>query len=183
MAQLDPERFSSSQEWHLARSKAETELTNFELALMFAYAAFERYVVQTCRLVGGPELGFNEAVILHVVRMHDRPKDAATVARLLNRDDLPNVQYALRKLLSFGLIERVKVGQTAVFQPTEIGLEWTDRYAALRRQVLSEIFANNSYAGDSTASLARAISVKAGLFDAAARASAVLNPSNLFDEP
>lgn len=179
---LDPDRFSSSQAWHLARSEDEVRLTDFEFALMAATAGFERYAVQTARLVGGPELGYSEVVIIHVVRMHDTPKDAATIARLLNRDDLPNVQYALRKLVSTGLVEKSKQGTTTVFSTTAEGVRWTDRYAALRTKILLGIVtAEHAFSGG-LGRATRAMSVLAGIFDSSARAAALLNPATLFDE-
>ncbi len=174
--------YATSREWHLARSPEETEITNFEFALMAASSAFERYVIQTSRLVGEPELGFNEVVIMHVVRMQDRPKDATTIARFLNRDDLPNVQYALRKMVSIGLITKTKSGTSTVFEATEEGVRWTERYSALRVKVLMDLMMSDEGFLNRLQSATRALSMLAGMYDASSRTAASLNPNTLFGE-
>lgn len=179
---LDPDRYSNAQSWHLARTNDETRLTDMEFSIMAASAAFERYVVQMSRLVGGPEIGFNESVILHVVRMHERAKDASTIARYLNRDDLPNVQYALRKLVALGYIEKEKAGSATVFAVTTAGRQWTDRYAALREKLLLSQMQTTDMFGQATlATTANVIGIIGGMYDAATRAGGILNPSTLFD--
>ena len=40
-----------------------------------------------------------------VVRMGDEPKRLSEIGQLLNRVDVPNLQYATRKLVRSGLIE------------------------------------------------------------------------------
>lgn len=174
---LDTDRYSKSQEWHLARSERETEITNFEFNLMAAAAAFERCVTQLCHLLG-QDLAYNEAVILHVVRMHDRPKDAATIARLLNRDDLPNVQYALRKLVNLGLIVKTKQRGGSYFSTTEAGTRWTESYADLRARIMLTLQDSNAK-GDKLDLSVPALALMAATYDAAGRAAAILNPTNL----
>ncbi len=179
---LDANRFSSSQAWHLAEGPEAIQLTDFEFAMLAVHAAFERYAVQTARLCGGPELNFTEVLIIHVVRMHDRPKDAATIARLLNRDDLPNVQYALRKLVTSGLVEKSKLGTATVFSTSDEGVRWTDRYAALRSKVMLEFLgAEDLFAGRLEVAT-RSAAVLAGMFDSSSRAAALLNPVALATE-
>ena len=45
-----------------------------------------------------------ENALLHIIRMNDRPKTMKDLARLTNRDDMPNMQYSLRKLMGAGLV-------------------------------------------------------------------------------
>ena len=120
--------------------------------------------------------------ILHVVRMQERPKDTATIAQLTNRDDLPNLQYNLRKLVSMGLLERTKSGTSSVFAVTPAGREVTDRYAALRRQVLAS---NLVELADVTVKLQHAIRsmhILTGLYEAASRDLATINPTVMFTD-
>ncbi|MGX7732165.1 winged helix DNA-binding protein [Rhodococcus sp. 2H158] len=176
-APLDPGR-----RWHLAQDPYEEALTAFEFAVLQAQRGFERFAVQAMHVAGDLDLAFNEVVALHVVRMQERPKDTATIAQLTNRDDLPNLQYNLRKLVSLGLLERTKSGTSSVFAVTPAGREVTDRYAALRRQVLAS---NLVELADVTVKLQHAIRsmhILTGLYEAASRDLATINPTVMFTD-
>jgi predicted MarR family transcription regulator len=69
--------------------------------------------------------------------MNDRPKSIKDLARLTNRDDVPNIQYSLRKLIGAGLVERKGSGRSGVtYEVTVEGRRVTDDYGALRRRLL-----------------------------------------------
>lgn len=174
--------YEAARTWHLATQREDETLTSFEFALMHALEAFQRFSVQGSHLVGATELSFNEVVVLHVVRMQDRPKDASTIAKLLNRDDLPNVLYNLRKLVTLKLIEKVKIGSGVHFQTTEAGIAVTDRYAELRRQVLLENMGSLEGLNEQLDFATRVLQVMTGLYDAAARETALINPATLFND-
>lgn len=166
--------------WHLAKDTRGELTTSFEFALMQVFEAYERWVVQAARLVGNPDINYPEVVILHVVRMQERAKDAATIAKLVNRDDLPNVLYTLRKLVSLGLAEKVKVGSGTYFQATERGRMETDRYAALRSDLLLKSMAQVTDIDSKLETVNSLLKVMTGLYDGAARETAVINPVALF---
>src|SRR5437764_9438564 len=84
--------------WHLAQTDFEYRVTAFEWSLARLNEAFARFVSELGAITIGPDLKHSEHMILHAIRMQDRAKGGATIARLLNRDDLQNVQYSLRKL-------------------------------------------------------------------------------------
>ena len=98
--------------WHLANDETEFKVTELEFAMMRVLEAFSRWVAAADEMVGLSELKHGEHVILHVIRMQNRPKSGATIARLLNRDDLPNIQYSLRKLENAGFIQKNKEAGT-----------------------------------------------------------------------
>ncbi len=54
----------------------------------------------------GVDLSGAEASILHIIHLNGTPKGLAEIARLLHRDDLVNLQYGLKKLLSHGFIAK-----------------------------------------------------------------------------
>ena len=92
--------------WHLAASDAEVDTTELEFALMRAFEGFGRWqsecLASVCDLAAtGPE-----NALLHIIRMNERPKSIKDLARLTNRDDVPNIQYSLRKLIGAGLVAR-----------------------------------------------------------------------------
>lgn len=169
--------------WHLGRTPAEADLASLEFTLMAAGAAFERYVTQISLLIGEPELTYNEIVILHVIRMYDRPKDATTIARLVNRDDLANVQYTLRKLVSVGLVKKIRSGVTAHYVTTPAGTEWTERYASLRSRLLIDLMTPAEIAEENLAEVARRLTRLTVLYDSSSRSAGILNPHRLFEEP
>ena len=77
-------------------------------------------------------------VILHIIRLHDRPKSATMIANLLNRDDIQNVQYSLRKLLGYQLVSKSRAAKSNVhsYQITDQGRARVRQYAHFRRQGL-----------------------------------------------
>lgn len=168
----------SARSWHLAITPEDEVVTKFEFALMQVDEAYQRFAVHIARLAAQHEdPTFNEIVILHLVRMHDRPKDAATIATLLNRDDLPNVLYTLRKLASSGLVAREKVGTAAVFRATQAGVDLCDQYAGLRADLLLDSIRQVSELQRQMIEATRCLQLMAGIYDAGARTASTLNPA------
>lgn len=159
-------------EWHLSRTFEESSLTDFEFSFMHAMHAFERWLIQAARALQLDELSSQEIIILHVVRMMDRPKDASTVAHLLNRDDLSNVQYSLRKLEKLSLIEREKFGSSSRYSISERGLDLTERYAAVRRNMLVRQLSQLDNLSHRLENGTELNELLAGFFDVAARRAA-----------
>lgn len=173
-------RDADSNLWHLAGSAMDAKLTDYEFAMMAANNGFERFVSQVTRLAGPPELTFTEAVLVHVIRMHETPKDTATIARFLNRDDLPNIQYAVRKLVSAGLVNRRKVGVSTVYEVSDEGREWTDRYAHIRQRVLLDLISRQPDFADTLEQASYSMFLMAGLMDASFRRAAAFNTESFF---
>lgn len=168
--------------WHLATDGDDTAVTMFEFALIQTFEAFQRSVVQIQRIVGDVNIQFSEGVLLHIVRMQERAKDATTLTRLLNRDDLPNVLYSLRKLAALGLVRKVRVGATTLFEITDEGVVATNRYAELRREI---IVANMGDIVDVQKRLQQATELLhslTGRYDTAAREVAGMDPASLFGD-
>ena len=123
--------------WHLAASTDEVDTTELEFALMRTFEGFGRWqsecLASVCDLAAtGPE-----NAMLHIIRMNDRPKTIKDLARLTNRDDVPNIQYSLRKLIGAGLVLRKGAGRSGVtYEVTEEGRRVTDDYGAVRRRLL-----------------------------------------------
>src|SRR5690606_13683058 len=105
-------------------------------------------------------------------------KTAANIARQLNRDDLPNIQYCLRKLVKMGLCRKVKEAssKTFAFVATEKGKRLTDDYATLRREILTEQTKNIDRVDDKLREATRLISFLTGLYDEGGRISTTCHP-------
>ncbi|OZD80330.1 hypothetical protein CH298_02320 [Rhodococcoides fascians] len=166
--------------WHLATSVDDTLVTAFEFAMIQAFEAFQRSVVQIQRIVGDVNIQFGEGVLLHIVRMQERPKDATTIARLMNRDDLQNVLYGLRKLGSLGLVRKVRVGATTLFEITDDGIDATDRYAKLRREIIVSGMADIVDVQERMRRTTELLHSLTGHYDTAAREVAAMDPARLF---
>ncbi|MCC7413748.1 MAG: winged helix DNA-binding protein [Gammaproteobacteria bacterium] len=160
--------------WHLARDEHGAVTTDFEWSVLRFQQAFERYVMQLAAVCGMPELSFPEIVILHVIRMQERPKTAAVIARQINRDDIPNIQYSLRKLVKLKLARKVREsgGKIFAYDVTKRGRLVLDRYADLRNEVLTQQMTNIEDIGRKLRDTARLLSLLTGLYDEAGRVSA-----------
>lgn len=167
------------QNWHLAKSEMEFNTTQFEWTLIRFHEAFSRYIMTTGMLTVASELDikYPEHIILHVIRMLDRPKNSTTIAHLLNRDDIPNIQYSLRKLESAGLIEKIKdrASKNYLYIMTEKGVRLTDEYYKLRGEVLMKQLNDISGISEKLDGITRFLSLLIGIYEEAARNSATLS--------
>lgn len=125
--------------WHLSGSDTEVACTELEFSLMRCFEAFGRWQTECLASVGEIAASGAENTLLHIVRMNDRAKSIKELARLTNRDDIPNIQYSMRKLVGDGFVEKKGSGRTGVtYQATPSGKKVTDDYSAIRRRLLIE---------------------------------------------
>ena len=159
--------------WHLSGDPAEVSTTEAEFALMRAFEGFGRWQSECLASVCDLAASGPENALLHVIRMNDRPKSIKELARLTNRDDIPNIQYSLRKLTGAGLVEKRGSGRSGVtYEATEEGRRVTDNYSTLRRKLLIEKI--NSLPGfpEQLAEATRALNLLTGIYEEAARVAA-----------
>ncbi len=155
--------------WHLADDPLSIRLTELEYALMRANEAFTRW--QSECLANTTDLAASgaENTLLHIIRMNDRPKSAKELARLTNREDMPNIQYGLRKLSKAGLIERQGSARTGVtYMATDAGRDVTDRYAEIRRNFLFKLLSRLEQPEAAMRDAAQTLELLSGIYDAAA---------------
>ena len=132
-----PRTTTDDHHWHLARTDVAVALTDLEYALMRSYESFVRWQSECIHAVTGIPLSGTENALLHVVCMRERPKTIRELMQLTNRQDMPNVQYGLRKLIKLGFIAKTGSGPKGVFySATAKGLEVCNDYAALREKLL-----------------------------------------------
>jgi predicted MarR family transcription regulator len=123
--------------WHLAQSAEEVDATELEFSLMRAFEGFGRWQSECLASVIDLAATGPENALLHIIRMNERPKSVKELARLTNRDDVPNIQYSLRKLIGAGLVVRKGAGRSGVtYDVTELGWQVTNDYGAVRRRLL-----------------------------------------------
>lgn len=160
--------------WHLASTDHEAATTEFEWTLLRFHEAFQRFCLQLASTCGLGTLTYQELIILHVIRMQDRPKPVTIIARLLNRDDIPNIQYSLRKLVSQGYISKTKESQGKIFaySMTDIGKDKLGKYAALRGKLLTDQTSNIDKIDEKQVMAGKLVSLLTGIYDEAGRISA-----------
>ena len=157
--------------WHLARSDAERRLSDFEFALERLAQSYYRWKASCLAAVCEVPLTGDDVAVLNVVRMGDEPKRLAEVGQLLNRVDVPNLQYATRKLVRAGLIEtegRSSRKETR-YRATARGRAVTEDYAALRATTLPPLFDALPGWIDSCAATTAQLDQMSGLYGQAAR--------------
>jgi len=124
--------------WHLARTETERHLSDFEFGLERLAQAYYRWKAACLAAVCEVPLTGDDVAVLNVVRMGDEPKRLSEIGQLLNRVDVPNLQYATRKLVRAGLIEtegRSSRKETR-YRATATGRSVTEAYASLRAATL-----------------------------------------------
>lgn len=132
-----PESVSTQHRWHLATDAFGVEFTDLEYALMRLNQSFLRWQSECMAGVTGINLSGQENALLHIIRMHDRPKTIKELMQLTNRQDTPNMQYELRKLLKAELIEKYGTARAGIYYiATAEGARVCDAYAKLRSELL-----------------------------------------------
>jgi predicted MarR family transcription regulator len=124
--------------WHLARTETERRLSDFEFGLERLAQAYYRWKAACLAAVCDVPLTGDDVAVLNVVRMGDEPKRLSEIGQLLNRVDVPNLQYATRKLVRAGLIETEggSSRKETRYRATATGHSVTEAYAALRAATL-----------------------------------------------
>lgn len=157
-------------QWHLATNSHEVSLTELEFALFRISEAFNRWQSDCLACCVGASLSGTDNALLHMIRMHDRAKSISDLARLLNRDDLSNLQYSLRKLIKANLIEKVKGDSKkgVTYQVTEKGTEVTDEYAVYRRELLMSLTSSIANFEGKANDASKSLNLMVGMYDQAA---------------
>jgi predicted MarR family transcription regulator len=123
---------------HLSGTEEEARLANIELAVERMMHSYHRWKAACLETVVPLQLTGDDITILNIVRVDQRPKRLTEVAGILNRTDTSNLQYAMRKLIKAGLIEKVNGDsrRDTAYRATERGVDITNRYAEARRRLL-----------------------------------------------
>lgn len=147
----------------------ETMLAEFEYALWHLGAAFARWRRDCFAAVCDLNLSGSEASILHVLYMNNRaPKGVMEISRLLHRDDLPNLQYGLKKLLQLELIEkRGSSRKTMMYVISDEGTRVVEAYQEKRRETLMRLFRQMPEAPGGMEAMVTSMHLLVGMYDQA----------------
>jgi predicted MarR family transcription regulator len=169
----EAEKNALDRSWHLARTALEIDVTEVEYALMRCFEAFGRWQAECLASVSDFSATGPENALLHVIRMNDRPKSMRDLAHMTNREDIPNIQYSLRKLIQGGLVVRSGSGRSGVvYEVTEEGRDVTDRYAAVRAVLLVGGVERVPELSKRMEEAARTLELMTGIYEQAARSAA-----------
>lgn len=125
--------------WHLAHTETERLIAEFEHTLICLCEAFGRYNLQGLSTVAGDNsFSGQDNSVLHIINTLGRPKSISDISRFMNRDDLANVQYSVRKLLKAGLIEKAhdRSARGTTYTTTEHGRQVVESFVKLRQELV-----------------------------------------------
>tara|TARA_R110001592_G_scaffold357416_1_gene660652 strand:- start:236427 stop:236999 length:573 start_codon:yes stop_codon:yes gene_type:complete len=160
--------------WHLSSNEHEVSLTEIEFSIFRIFGAFNRWMDDLsacCQKDANQLCSGMDFALLNVVRMHDRPKSISEIGRLLNRDDLPNLQYSIRKLTKSGLIRKLGTQgnkKGATYTTTDLGISATDQYALYRKELLLPLTQAISAGDERMDQVANVLTLLSGIYDQAA---------------
>lgn len=159
--------------WHLARTPDELDVAELEYALIRSFEGFGHWQMQCLSAVADFAASGPENALLHMIRMNDRPKSIRDLAHMGNRDDIPNIQYSLRKLIKGGLVRKSGSGRSGVvYEVTAYGREVTDAYADVRSDLLIEAVKRVPDLMTRLQDAAHTLELLTGIYDQAARIAA-----------
>lgn len=160
-------------EWHLGHDQFENALSRLELALFSVLESQSRWQ-RECVVVTKGEISMSgsDNTLLNVIRMFDRPKGVSEIAHILNRDDLSNIQYCIRKLQTLGLVTK-STGKGSrkdvTYKVTAQGKQITEAFSQLRRELLVKAFQSAGLSEERISELADQLILMTGLYESAAR--------------
>jgi predicted MarR family transcription regulator len=142
-------------------------VTRVELAMIRAIEAFSRWSFFLHKGVGGPQLAAQDVWILHSIRMRGGAQNLSELLLFLNRNDVSTLQYSLRKIEQYGLIQRVTGNskREAGYRLTDQGMALTEDYANLRQELLIGLVGDVTSLPGALDGAAAALERLTGLYD------------------
>ena len=165
---------------HLVSEKA-VELSEVEYGLIVASNAFGIWMVKAmsaalAEMGQSADLGVLDILCLHSVNHRGRSKKLADICFKLNVEDSHTVNYALKKLVKYGLVQSEKQGKEVFYGTTEQGKALCMAYRDVRESCLVDEYAafDGGHGKPNAATLrevARQLRLLSGLYDQAARSA------------
>lgn len=157
---------------YLDGSKEALALTRIELAMHRLVESFDRWSVECFKVSSHEQLSYKDVAVLGILRMRGGARNLSEIMMFLNRNDLSNIKYTLKKLETSELIER-ESGQSrreTCYFPTKKGQEAIGRYAELREKLLVELIRERPDFADLLDLAGGALERLTGLYDQSAQA-------------
>ncbi len=165
----------TSTDSYMTKEPRAEAVTRAELALIRGTAAFTRWSLFLHKSVSNSQLSAPDICLLHSIRMCGGAQNLSELLLFLNRNDVSTLQYSLKKIEQWGLIERVTGNskREAGYRLTEEGMAVTEAYSAARDELLLPLIADVSGLVDALDQAAASFERLTGIFDQATQS--VLN--------
>lgn len=133
---------------HLTESKEAAEILELGFALVQAFQELKRYMEESVKITNGDNLSMNDIIILHIIRIHEKPKSVNAINIIANCYDDYSIAYSIKKLLKLKLIKKtelVKNTKSIEYQITDIGIKNTNDYNDMRKRALFKAFSEENF--------------------------------------
>ena len=124
------------------RTDEERALFRFQHAAICYIEAFKRHIErQLIAVTGDTTFSAQDCMILHAIRMALRPQSIPDIQHFLNRSDVANVQYGVKKLVKAGLIEQAPrdAGRGTAYRLTVDGERVSGIYVENRHKLMADV--------------------------------------------
>jgi predicted MarR family transcription regulator len=170
--------------WHLAPTEEELVLINFEFLFWRTYYSWIRWQEDCQKCIANDGLTSHEIALLHVIGMNNSAKTVYELGRLLNRDDLPNIQYGIKKLIDLKYAEKVSIKsehkKAIAYQLTPQGKKNTEAFTVARQHTVSKLMKTHESIRYQLEEATKTMSLLKGLYEEASRLTAAYkSPYNL----
>jgi predicted MarR family transcription regulator len=162
---------------HLGRSDIELALFEFQHGAICFIEAFYRHLQgQLIRLTGDPKMSAADCVVLHAIRLGERPKSIPDIQHFTNRNDIANIQYSVKKLMKAKLVHgaRANGGRGTRYELTRAGVELTDEYIRARQAFIAMLPVDPAVFTAEVRTATRAMLLLTGHYDHVSRTEAAL---------
>ena len=120
----------------------ERALFRFQHAAICYIEAFKRHIErQMIAVTGDATFSAQDCMILHAIRMGLRSQSIPDIQHFLNRSDVANVQYGVKKLVKAGLVERAPrdAGRGTSYRLTHEGERISGIYVKNRQRLMADV--------------------------------------------
>jgi predicted MarR family transcription regulator len=103
-------------------------LAGVGLSVVTYYQALKRWVLRCGQAAGGGRLSYTDWMALILLYYRDEPIRSTEMASVFNIDDLHVMNYANKRLVQFGLLQKSRQGKEVFFSLTEEGFDLCRKY-------------------------------------------------------
>jgi predicted MarR family transcription regulator len=150
------------------RTADERALFKLQHAAICYIEAFKRHIErQLIAVTGDTTLSAQDCMILHGIRMGLRPQSIPDIQHFLNRSDVANIQYGVKKLVKAGLVEQAPrdAGRGTSYRLTAEGDRVSAVYVDNRHKLLSDVLKGQKNFGQDAEVAAHLLITLTGTFD------------------
>ena len=169
--------------WHLATNENEHKIVNFEFLFWRTFYSWIMWQEDCQSCIAKDALNAHEIALLHIIRMKERPKTVYEIGRLLNRHDIPNIQYGIKKLIDLGYVKKVDVkagaAKTMAYQATPKGVENTNAFTNVKRNVLHKLVSEYGESHLKLEEATKTLTIMKGIYEEAGRLAATYKNDNV----